>query len=235
MSGTGDDTNVTAYSLRTGVSTNQRTVNDDRLAQRYDGVEATVEKRYRNGFSLVSGYTYSRTRVDLTSLATPNSLINAAGESGGRRHQFKMTGSYMLPYEILFGGNFLWQSGLPFHRTFAVQQCSGSVTTNCVSQNNQTINAEPRGSRELGNLLTSDIRFGRRFRFGTNGLELSMDVYNVANANTTYQVRSTSTLARIKVNGDPTQPDTLIPSFMSPTGVLAPRIMRFNVTYSFGR
>jgi hypothetical protein len=235
VSGTGDDTTVTAYSLRTGVNTNQRTVNDDRLAQRYDGVEATVEKRYRNGFSLVSGYTYSRTRVDLTSLATPNSLINAAGESGGRRHQLKVTGSYMLPYEILFGGNFLWQSGLPFHRTFAVQQCSGSVTSNCVSQNNQTINAEPRGSRELGHLVTSDLRFGRRFRFGTNGVELSMDIYNVANANTTYQVRSTSTLTRIKVNGDPSEPDTLIQSFLSPTGVLAPRILRFNVTYSFGR
>jgi hypothetical protein len=117
-----------------------------------------------------------------------------------------MTGSYMLPYEILFGGNFLWQSGLPFQRTFAVQQCSGSVTSNCVSQNNQTINAEPRGSRELGQLVTADVRFGRRFKIGTNGVELSLDLYNVANANTIYAVRSTSTQTRIKVNGDPAQP-----------------------------
>jgi hypothetical protein len=29
-------------------------------------------------------------------------------------------------------------------------------------------------------------------------------------------------------------PDTLIQSFLSPTGVLTPRILRFTVTYSFG-
>jgi hypothetical protein len=47
-------------------------------------------------------------------------------------------------------------------------------------------------------------------------------------------VRNTSTLTRIKVGGDPRLPDTLIPSFMSPTGVLGPRIVRANVTYQFG-
>jgi Carboxypeptidase regulatory-like domain/TonB-dependent Receptor Plug Domain len=234
VTGTSDDSTVTAYNLRTGVTTNQRTVNDNRLAQRYDGIEATVEKRYRNGFSMVGGYTYSRTRVDQTSLASHNSLINASGESGGRRHQFKMTGTYMLPYDILFGANLLMQSGLPFHRTFQVQSCSATVTTNCLSQGQTTINAEPRGSRELDALITSDIRFGRRFRIAGHGLELSMDAYNLANANMTYAVRTTSGLTRIKVNGDPSQPDTLIQSFMSPTGVLAPRILRFNVTYSFG-
>jgi hypothetical protein len=111
------------------------------------------------------------------------------------------------------------------------------VTTNCINQtgNSTTINAEPRGSRELSALITSDIRFGRRFRTGTNGLEVSMDVYNVANANTIYDVRRTSTLTRIKVAGDPAAPDTFIQSFLSPTGVLAPRILRFNVTYSFGQ
>ena len=237
VTGTSDDLTVTAYSLAAGVTTNQRTVNDNRLAQRFDGIEATVEKRYRNGFSLVSGYTYSRTRVDQTSLASPNSLINASGESGGRRHQFKMTGTYMLPYQVLFGANLLMQSGQPFNRTFTVQACSATVTANCINQTgtSTTINAEPRGSRELSALITSDIRFGRRFRIGTNGLELSMDIYNVANANTTYDVRRTSTLTRIKVAGDPTVPDTLIPSFLSPTGVLAPRILRFNVTWSFGQ
>ena len=236
--GTGDDRNVTAYSLRPGVTTVQRTINDNRLAQRYDGLEATVEKRYQNGFALVGGYTYSRTRVDQTSLASPNSLINAAGESGGRRHLLKLTGSYMLPYQILFGANFRWQSGLPFNRTFAVASCTATVTTNCINTGGTgttTILAEPRGSRELPALSTFDVRAGRFFRFGGNRVELSMDVYNVANLNTVYDVRTTSALSNIRVAGDPSAPVTQISSFMSPTGVLGPRIIRFNITYQFGR
>jgi len=234
ITGDADDQAVTVYSLLPGVTTNARTVNDDRLAQRYDGVEATVEKRYDRGFALVAGYTYGRTRVDQTSLASPNSLINSAGESGGRRHLLKLTGSYMLPYQILFGTNLKWQSGLPFNRTFSVAGCTATVTTNCVSQGQTTILAEPRGSRELPKMTTVDLRLGRGFRFGSNRVELSVDGYNIANTNTVYDVRTGSGRTNIRVAGDPTAPITQIQTFMSPTGVLGPRIFRFNVTYQFG-
>ena len=234
ITGDTDDLSVTAYSLRTGVTTNQRTVNDNRLAQRYDGVEATVEKRFNRGASLVSGYTYGRTRADQLSLASPNSLIFAGGETGGRRHILKLTGSYMLPYEILFGANFKWQSGLPYNRTFTAPGCSTTVTANCLSQGNTTILAETRGSRELPALTTVDLRLGRGFRFGANRIELSVDGYNLANANTVYDVRTGSGRTNIRVNGDPSAPITQIQTFDSPTGVLGPRIFRFNVTYQFG-
>jgi hypothetical protein len=234
ITGDGDDAPVSAYSLQPGVTTNQRTVNDNRLAQRYDGVEGTVEKRFSRGAALVGGYTYGRTRADVLSLASPNSLIFAGGESGGRRHILKLTGSYMLPYEILFGANFKWQSGLPYNRTFTAQGCSTTVTTNCLSQGNTTILAEPRGSRELPALTTVDLRLGRGFRFGSNRIELSVDGYNLANANTVYAVRTGSGLTNIRVNGDPAAPITQIQTFDSPTGVLGPRIFRFNITYQFG-
>jgi hypothetical protein len=238
VEGTGDDITVTGFSLRPGVAINQRTVNDNRLAQRYDGVELTVEKRYDRGFALVGGYTYGRTRVDTLSLASPNSLINAEGESGGRRHLFKLTGSYMFPYEILFGANLRLQSGLPITRTFTVASCPANVSENCFNQGGQggtSIFGEPRGSVELPSLTTLDLRAGRYFRFGsTNRVELSMDVYNITNANTTYDVRTGTGLTNIRVNGDPDAPVTRIPTFLSPTGVLGPRIIRFNVTYQFG-
>lgn len=234
VTGDADDQSVTVYSLRSGVTTNARTVNDNRLAQRYDGLEATVEKRYDRGFALVAGYTYGRTRVDQTSLASPNSLINSEGESGGRRHLLKLTGSYMLPYQILLGGNFRWQSGLPFSRSFTVAGCTATVTTNCVSQGQTTILAEPRGSRELPALSTLDLRLGRFFRFGANRVELSVDAYNVANLNTVYDLRTGTGLTNIRVAGDRTAPITRIQTFMSPTAVLGPRIFRFNVMYQFG-
>jgi hypothetical protein len=235
---TADDATVTAFNLVAGVTQNGRTINDNRLATRYDGLELTVEKRYDRGFAMVGGYTYARTRVDLLSLASPNSLINAEGESGGRRHLFKLTGSYLFPHQILFGTNLRMQSGLPFTRTFTAQACTASITTNCVTptpgNNNTTINAEPRGSRTLSGLTTIDLRAGRQFRFGTNRLELSMDVYNLTNANTVYDVRTGSGLTTIRVAGDPTAPATQIQTFLSPSGALGPRIIRFNVTFQFG-
>jgi hypothetical protein len=238
VTGTTDDATVTAFNIIPGLTPSSRQANSDRLATRYDGLELTVEKRYEQGFALVGGYTYARTRVDLSSLASPNALINAEGESGGRRHLFKVTGSYMFPHQILFGANLRVQSGLPFTRTFTAQACSGTVTTNCLTplpgDNNTTILAEPRGSRELPSLFTLDVRAGRFFRFGTNRVELSMDVYNLTNANTVYDVRMGSGLTNIRVNGDPNAPITPIQTFLSPTGVLGPRIIRFNVTYQFG-
>jgi hypothetical protein len=108
------------------------------------------------------------------------------------------------------------------------------VTTDCVNQN-LTINAEERGAQLLPVLGTLDLRFGRFFDLTTRGqFEVSMDVYNVTNANTTYDVRQGTGRTSVRYANDATQPTVLIPTYLSPTGVLGPRIIRFNVTYTFG-
>jgi hypothetical protein len=230
VANTSDDGPITVYNQNVaGAVTSPRTINDDRLATRYDGLDLTLSKRYSRGWTALVGYTYSRTRVDLTSLANPNAaFVNAAGESGGRRHNFKATGSYDLPYQIVAGANFRLQSGLPITRTWAVPAA-------LLRQGAVTVNAEPRGSVELGWLPTLDLRAGRYFSFGGNRLELSMDVYNATNANTTFGVRTNTGLSTIRVGGDPSAPPTQIAAFLSPTAVLAPRVIRFNVSYEFGR
>ena len=76
---------------------------------------------------------------------------------------------------------------------------------------------------------------GRRWRFGAQELELSLDLYNVTNSNTTFAVRTTTGLSPIRPSGDPTAPVQNISSFLSPTNVLAPRVERFNIQYRFGR
>ncbi|HEV3140026.1 MAG TPA: hypothetical protein VGY57_05900, partial [Vicinamibacterales bacterium] len=58
--------------------------------------------------------------------------------------------------------------------------------------------------------------------------------YNLTNANTTFAVRTTTGQSTIRVAGDATAPPTSIASFLSPTSVLSPRVVRFNVTYLFG-
>jgi hypothetical protein len=228
--GTGDDQPITVYNQNnTGTVTSPRNINDDRLATRYDGLDLVVTKRYSRGWTLLGGYTYSRTRVDLNSLANPNAaLVNAAGESGGRRHNFKASGAYELPYQIQFGANFRLQSGLPITRSW-------QIPSGVLRQGSVTVNAEPRGSVELDWLPTLDLRAGRYFNLRGNRFELSVDFYNATNANTVFGVRTNTGLATIRVDGDPANPTTQITAFMSPTQLLAPRVIRFNVAYEFGR
>jgi hypothetical protein len=239
--GTSDDAPITAYSLNTGAITSQNTVNDDRLATHYNGIDFLVNRRGR--LNLLAGYTYSHTRQDLRSLASPNNLINAAGEAGGRRHNLKLTGSYTFPYQILVGGNFRLQSGLPVTRSWVVPACSAAITGNCLPTS-ATVNAEAPGAVYLPTLPTLDLRAGRFFGIGGNRLELSMDIYNVTNANTVYDVcnqsqtttpcQSGTGLTPVHVAGDPNAPQTLVQTFLAPRAFLAPRVIRFNISYQFG-
>ena len=234
LAGTGDDAPLQVYNQNAGVVSSTRTVNDDRLAATYNGIDVVANKRFSKGWTALVSYTYSRTTVDLTSLANPNNaFVNAEGESGGRRHNFKASGSYELPRNVLVAANFRLQSGLPITRTWAVPTCSTTVTTNCTRQG-LTVNAEPRGSELLPWLPTLDLRGGTFFKVGGNRLELSVDLYNVTNANTVFGVRANTGLANVRASGDPAAPVTQIAAFLSPTQVLAPRVARFNITYNFG-
>jgi hypothetical protein len=232
--GTADDQSILLYDLNPGFSLTSQDRNDDRFGTRYDGLEIIGTKRYGRGTTLLAGYTYSDQRIDLTDLDDPNtSLINQKGPTG-RKHAFKASGSMMLPYRILLGVNYRIQSGLPFTRTYTVPECSNNVTSDCLEYDNPSINVEPRGSLNLPALSTLDFRAGRLFDVRGQRFEVSMDVYNVANSNTVFNVRTGSGLTNIRFANDPTRPIEQIQTFMSPTGILGPRIIRFNVTYWFG-
>jgi hypothetical protein len=232
--GTSDDQLIQLYDLNPGFSLTSQSRNDDRFGTRYDGFEIIATKRYSRGITLLAGYTFAKQRVDLTDLEDPNeNLINVKGRTG-QPHAFKATGSMMLPYKILLGANYRIQSGQPFTRTYTVPECSSTVTSDCLEYDNPTVNVEPRGSLSLPALQTLDLRAGRLFDVRGQRFELSLDFYNIVNSNTVFNVRSGSGLTDIRYANDPNEPIQQIQTFMSPTGILGPRIIRFNVTYWFG-
>ena len=237
ISGTSDDQTLTVYSLNPGATlVGELAVNDDRLGVRYHGLEIVGTKRYSGGTTVLAGYTYSRETQDLVSLESPNDArVNAEGISGGRRHNFKATGSAELPFGLLFGANLLVMSGQPITRTVSIGGCTTTITTGCLRQGSETVNAESRGSAELPGRYQIDLRLGRFFNLNGQRFELGVDAYNLTNANTIYSVRTGTGRTNIRYANDPTNPVTQIATFMSPTGALGPRIIRFNVTYWFGR
>jgi hypothetical protein len=237
IAGTSDDQTLTVYTLNPGFTLlGDLAVNDDRLGVKYNGLEIVGTKRYSGGTTILAGYTYSRETQDVVSLESPNATrVNAEGISGGRRHNFKATGSAELPWRVLFGANLLMMSGQPITRTVSIGGCTATITTGCLRQGSDTVNAEPRGSVELPGRYQIDLRFGRYFNVSGQRFELGMDVYNVTNANTVYSVRTGTGRTNIRYANDPSEPVTQIATFLSPTGALGPRIIRFNITYWFGR
>jgi Carboxypeptidase regulatory-like domain/TonB-dependent Receptor Plug Domain len=232
---TSDDEVIQVYNQNAGITLAPKTVNDDRLATHYNGLEITATKRYSKGWTVLTGYTYSHTRQELQDLRNPNNaFVNTNGESGGRRHNFKISGSYQLPYQITFGANYRISSGLPITRSYNVPQCSATVTSDCVSQANLSVNAEPRGSVELPALGTLDLRAARTFKLNGARIELAMNMFNVSNANTVFSVRQGTGTTGVKYKNDAAQPTTQIATFLSPTGILGPRIISFGITYWFG-
>jgi hypothetical protein len=203
---------------------------------KYHGLEIVGTKRYSGGTTILAGYTYSRETQDLVSLETPNDArVNADGISGGRRHNFKASGSAELPFRVLLGANLLVMSGQPITRTVSIGGCTATITTGCLLQGNDTVNAEPRGSVELPGRYQIDLRLGRLFNLNGQRFELGLDAYNLTNANTIYSVRQGTGRTNIRYANDPSRPVTQIATFMSPTGALGPRILRVNFTYWFGR
>jgi hypothetical protein len=229
VTGTADDAPITVFNMRTPtIPSVQILGNDDRLAQRYKGLELTATKRYSDGWTLVAGYTWSRTEVDATSVTSPNSFVNARGRAGiDRAHNFKLTGSYLLPWDVQVGGNVRWLSGEPITRQVGIPGLNQNPN------GNTTVLAEPRGSDTLPALFTLDLRFAKIFRVGAHTFEADLDVYNVTNENTVYAVRTNTGTTTVRYAADPSGALVTFPQYGSPTNVLGPRIARFNVTYRF--
>jgi hypothetical protein len=125
----------------------------------------------------------------------------------------------------MFSGNFRFESGPYITR---------NVNISGLNQGTINVNAEPRGDLTLDWLPTLDLRARKSFTFGNSILDLDVDIYNLTNANTVFNVRQNTGLTNVRQAGDPNGQINRIPTFLSPTGILGPRIIRFNVGFSFG-
>jgi hypothetical protein len=64
-------------------------------------------------------------------------------------------------------------------------------------------------------------------------LETSMDINNLTNNNVAWDARVLSGTINLRQNGDPNGTVNTVPQFGSPTQILGPRNIRFNVAFRF--
>ena len=237
IAGTADDSTFQFYN-RTSTAVNQTFfTNDRRFRQTYNGIEITGTKRMSNRWQMLVGYTFGHSRIEGLSINTnPNNLINVTGplagqntgfngQIGDRPHQFKVTGTYVLPwFDIGIAGNLNAQSGVAITRQVTVAQAVGG---------NSTVNVEPLGSYRLPKRTAADLRFFKTTNFGARSLELSVDLHNVTNTNTFWDARTLSGTINLRQNGDPAGAINTVPQFGSPAQVYGPRNIRFNAAFRF--
>lgn len=229
VAGTADDTTFQFFD-RISAASRTHFTNDPTSLQTYDGLEITATKRMSNRWQVLAGYTWSRTRIEGISVTTnPNNLINASGpvtgQLGDRPHQFKATGTYILPwYDIGLAGNLNSQSGAAVTRQVNTSLSIGGTTS---------VNVEPLGSTRLDTRTVMDLRLFRTVNFGTRSLDVAVDFNNIWNANTVWDVRTLSGTINLRQNGDPAGAINTVPQFLSPAQVYGPRNIRLNVAYRF--
>jgi hypothetical protein len=224
VTGTADDGTFIFYDRIVGGFTRQVITNDPTYKQKSRGLEITATKRMSNRWQMLAGYTYGKGTVEGVSVSTsPNNLINANGRSD-RPHTFKITGTYILPYGVVVAGNLRSQSGPNITRQINQQLGIGGSTS---------INLEPLGAHRVETLTSGDLRVGKILRFGGREIEGAIDFYNITNANTPFNARSLTTPLSVRQNGDPNGALIPIQQFLSPSALLAPRIIRFGVTMRF--
>jgi hypothetical protein len=227
LTGTTDD-GIYNYYDRTLPGSFTQITNDPTANQKYTGLEITATKRLSQRWQMLAGYTWAKATFTNFSVGTsPNAFLNTEGRIfNDRPQQFKATGSYLLPYyDIYLGANYRFQNGPPINRQISAPLSFGGGST--------TINIEPQAAHRLPSLQTVDLRVAKTFRFGVRSLELDLDISNLTNANTTWEMRSLTGRLNVRLNGDPNGPIVNIQQWMSPSQILAPRIARFGVAFRF--
>lgn len=228
LTGTADDGTYSYYD-RTVPGNQTLVTNDPKSRQTYKGIEITATKRLSQRWQMLAGYTYSQTKyTDITVGTSPNAFLNTEGPVFyDRPHQLKVTGSYILPfYDIYVGTNYRFQNGPPINRQISAPLSFGGGSA--------TINIESQAAHRLASLQTLDLRIAKTFRMqGGRGLELDLDISNLTNANTTWEMRSLTGRLNVRQGGDPAGQINNVQQFLLPSQILAPMIARLGFAFRF--
>jgi hypothetical protein len=224
-SGTADDRTLPLYSVpRTYPTFGQ---NIERRVQttgnnRYHAFGVTLNKQYSNRYSfLVSLDTDYR---DLANNAprNPNEELYGTGTTTGNNYGItnfqkampswnyavRVSGTYSLPWGLTYGSSLNAQSGDYFFREIQVRDAVNA---------NVAIRVNPQAGR-YGWTKIWDNRISKRFKtWGNQSFDAEFNVYNSLNVNTI-----TNQNNRVGAT-----------TFLQPTEIIAPRVMRVGVKYRF--
>jgi carboxypeptidase family protein/TonB-dependent receptor-like protein len=223
-----DGAGINGYNLdadHSGLTPSYRMTNVPGAETSYKTWEITATKRMSSRWSAMASYakTWSHSFGSINSNQsqffgqtvrqdwlpiTPNDLINANadGTMNTTDWQMKFSGTYDAPLGIRIAPFLRLQSGQNYGRTILATFNYGSVR----------ILAEPMDTRRQDNIAVFDTRVEKSLKTAGTTAALFLDLYNILNANPNQSVTWSS--------GS---------SFLRPTAIVPPRVMRVGVKVSF--
>jgi outer membrane receptor protein involved in Fe transport len=174
----------------------------------YRALIFAFRKRLSNNWQVSGSFTWSKGRQYPKGYWDRNDLINMYGDYD-REYQFKISGTYIFPWGIMFSAYFAYDQGRPFNREIVVG----------LDQGRRDIAAEERGSKRYPNPTYLDLRVEKEFRlWGNSRLKLLIDVWNIFNADYNNWVAETN------AESD---------AYLSPSGYVLPRRAQIGIRFVF--
>jgi outer membrane receptor protein involved in Fe transport len=180
-----DGTPFTIYNQNAGTIGRVDNVltNVPNLEQTYHGVEATVNRRFKDGLTLFGGITLGHNRSTSPSAVggNPNGYINADGyDLLDSPLILNFSGIYELPWQVNLSGHLGYFTGQPLRRLYTVTRTIAPT----LRQVSQEVALLPAGDERKPNQTLLDLRLGRSFRLGRGiNVEPLVEVYNLLNEN----------------------------------------------------
>jgi hypothetical protein len=214
---------------------NFQTLAGDRMTRVFDGIDINTSGRFANGATLGGGVAFGNTVIDDCGAAVdnpaqgrilpstmPSPILRFCREVFGWTDdvQFKINGSYPLPWDLRT--SFVFQSvpGFPLAATYVLTSATAaeSLGRGLSGGANATVEVEliePNTAFE-GRTNMLDLRFSRRFTMGRTNITGNLDLANVFNANTPQHVNTQYGAQWLRV-----------------TNALSARLVRFGVQVGF--
>jgi hypothetical protein len=236
--GTADDgQSLTVYNLTNPGKEFKLFTNPANAFRDYDAFQLIGTKRYSSNWQASLSYTWSRATGTVNNIsgsnaggtsnfqspgqtgafADPNHFINADGPSTfDYSNQVKLDGTYRVP---AFGGFnvsavYRYTTGLAWGRT---------ATIRGLSQGNETVRIEARGTRRTDPINNLDFRVEKTFPIGASDRKIGiyLDVFNINNQGV---IDNGSRTGVIEASGS---------TFGNPNVWISPRIARLGFRFTF--
>ena len=146
----------------------------------FHGVDMTVQKRMNNHWMLLGSLSVGKSEDDIyagNDLNNPNFTFRRGPTTQDVPHFFKMAGAYELPYGVTLGSSVQHFAGWPDTTTVRV-----AADTVRLTQVNQNIVVEPRGTTSLPDVTMVDLNFRKILTSGRRRFEPRVDFFNLLNA-----------------------------------------------------
>jgi hypothetical protein len=195
--GTADDRSMTVYGLRADrPAPVWVAANPPEAVRKYWSADLTVDKRMSNNWALRGSVVFSSYRGTADFAAPgrmnrtyqyndPNALINTDGPLAfDRPLQVRISGTYLLPFEIAFSAFYQYSSGVPWARTLSRVYFPAGYMGFGTRDPYVSVYTEPWGSERSPAYSNLDLHLEKSFILKNKArLSLIADVFNAGGRN----------------------------------------------------